>query len=196
CLRPSRGSTSRAARTCSRCPRPKCVLHRGHGRTPSRTSPRSTWRVATMSKWLAQQPRTSTPTATPTCFSSQPRRRIASSAPRRPRPCPTSWAAMLWTKGFLRTQALPSMVAKAGPTWYLRTTSSMSWARLPLPWATITSLAALMEARPRLSTPSATRRIRTARCASFFTIPPCLTLQPLLQLLQFRRQKCKASKGL
>ncbi|CAE7465307.1 unnamed protein product, partial [Symbiodinium pilosum] len=54
-----------------------------------------------MSKWPAKQLRTSTPTATTTCFSSLPRRRIASSAPLRPRPCPTSWAAMPWTKGFL-----------------------------------------------------------------------------------------------
>ncbi|CAE7607911.1 unnamed protein product, partial [Symbiodinium pilosum] len=97
-----------------------------------------------MSKWLAKQPQTSTAMATPTCFSSLPRRRIASSAPQRPRPCPTSWAAMLWTMAFLRTQVLQSMVAKAGPTWSLITISSTSLAGLPLPWGTITSPAALM----------------------------------------------------
>ena len=122
------------------------------------------------------------------------------------RQCPTLWAAMLWTKGFLRTQAScleawkpesplltnsvrqsslydmilsshnvtkhqiardlkasPSMVARAGQTWSSTTTSSTSLARLPLPWATISSPAQLMEARPRSSTPSDTRRIRMAR---------------------------------
>ena len=39
----------------------------------AQTLHRSTWRVVTMSKWLAKQPQTSTATATTTCFSSLPR---------------------------------------------------------------------------------------------------------------------------
>ena len=102
-----------------------------------------------------------------------------------------------------RMLALPSTVARDGQTWFLTTTKSMSLAMLPLPWATTSSPALQMEARPKLSTLSATRRMRTAGCASSSTTPQChLWRSPKCSPLQVWRQlteeevkECASSMG-
>ena len=96
-------------------------------------------------------------------------------------PCPTLLDTRQSRRVILRMLASPSTVERNGQMWFLTTTKLMSLAMLPLPWATTSSQAQQMAARPKLSTPLATRRMRMARCASSSTIRQCHTacLQPL-----------------
>ena len=165
-------------------------MFRQNGPMPSRVSPRPILTEATTLQLLPKQPVSSMAMGTQMCCSSQPKRLRRSFDPQPPMPCPTLLDTKLWRMAILRMLVLPSMVERDGQTWFLITTKSMSAAMLPLPWATTSSPALQMEARPKLSTLSATRRMRTARCASSSTTPQCHTacLQPL-QLERLLKRK-------
>ena len=154
---------------------------RQHGPMPSRVSPRPILMEATTLQLLPKQPVSSTAMDTQTCCSSQPRQLKPSFDPQPPMPCPTLLGTRRSRMDILRMLASPSTVERDGQTWFSTTTKFMSVAMLPLPWATTSSPALQMEARPKLSTLSATRRMLTARCASSSTTPQCHTacLQPL-----------------
>ena len=147
----------------------------------SNTFPRPILREATTLQLLPKQPVSSMAMATLMCCSSQPRQLKHSFDPQPQMPCPTLLGTRQSRRVILRMLASPSTVERDGQMWFLTTTKFMSAAMLPLPWATTSSPALQMEARPKLSTLSATRRMRTARCASSSTTPQCHTacLQPL-----------------
>ena len=154
---------------------------RQHGPTPSGVFPRPILMEATTLQLLPKQPVSSMAMATLMCCSSQPRQLKHSFDPQPQMPCPTLLGTRRSRRVILRMLASPSTVERDGQMWFLTTTKLMSLAMLPLPWATTSSPALQMEARPKLSTLSATRRMRTARCASSSTTPQCHTacLQPL-----------------
>jgi len=105
--------------------RQKCKLCRVPGPMPSNRSRR---RILLEAITLPLQPKrqaSSTATATRTCSSSPPRRLMRSSV-RRPRmPCHTSWGTRRLRTVTPRTPVSPSTAARAGRTWFSKTTRSM-----------------------------------------------------------------------
>ena len=124
-----------------------------------------------MLQLLPRQLVSSTVTAARTCCSSLPRQSKRSSDQQPLTLCRTLLGTRPSRTVTRRTRASPSMVARAGLTLFSTTTRLRRMATRPSPWATTTSPAAPMEARPRWSTLLATRRMRTAMYASSCTIP-------------------------
>mmetsp|Transcript_89982 Transcript_89982/g.275429 ORF Transcript_89982/g.275429 Transcript_89982/m.275429 type:complete len:206 (-) Transcript_89982:118-735(-) len=169
------------------------------GLTRSGVSRMFTSTTATTFRRQRTQPASCTRTASPTCFSSRPRLPNTPSGPRPRRRCPISSVARRLPKATLRTAALRSTAARAGPIACTTTTRLKSRATLPLPWVSIISRVPPPARSPRSSTPSATSVATMVRCASSCTIRPCHTVPssrtfPLRTVLKSARRPL-ARKG-
>mmetsp|Transcript_49799 Transcript_49799/g.89426 ORF Transcript_49799/g.89426 Transcript_49799/m.89426 type:complete len:239 (-) Transcript_49799:122-838(-) len=154
----------------------KCKRHKQIGPALSRASPRRILREATMSQPLVRRQLSCMATDTQMCSSSQPKQLTHHSGLRLPMPCLTLLERMQLRKAMMRTVALQSMVAKAGQRSSSTITRLTSTAMLLSPWAPTTSPVLKTAARPRWSTPSATRRMTMARFASSCTTHRCRSL--------------------
>merc|ERR1712039_550485 len=167
--------------------RPKSDRCRQPGPAPSRPSPRPTWMEATTLQLRRRRQVNSTAMAARMCCSSQPRQGQHSSGQQPKMPCPTSLGTRTWRVATPRMLVSRSTAARVGQTSSSTTTRSRSWAKLPSPWATTISPAPKTAARPKLNTPSATRRTTMASCASFSTTLQCPTALAQLSGRPLRR---------